>query len=253
MALLAKKSNESIYLKIFGGNLCEISRSSVSEFNPIEKRTEGGEVIGTSKFDENGFEVFSVLGDDGKVHSKVIKIYGGVIGHLVGIQYRTHEHDKKRYDSWQLRIVDGKETCFIEMGYELNVSRCFQNILPNINFDEQIELYVFKDKESKAIVLGIKQDGVNLKFRYTKNNPLGLPAARQLSNGKWDFTDQAEFLHQKTLQYGEILKIKISENGESESEYSQDTPFTNEILNSEVKIIEDAPKTRKSTKEGGIK
>ena len=65
---------------------------------------------------------------------------------------------------------------------------------------------VNKDKENPdKTVLFVKQGGEIVKWAYTRENPNGLPTAKERSSGKWDYGDQEDFLYEKNLEFCAII------------------------------------------------
>lgn len=112
----------------------------------------------------------------------------------------------------------------------------FMKVLPNIKEGKEVEFNVWTDKETGKTAFAIKQDGENIKWAFTKENPNGLPEATSKkvgSNVKWDFSEQTNFLYERTLKEAERFKKlvvkeeppKADTSNDEEKPNPEDLPF----------------------------
>lgn len=115
--------------------------------------------------------------------------------------YDTGTKHETQYIGFKLHMVDvSGEKFILDMPLEGPVLRKFMRIAPNLDFSKEISLTVFKGKGEGPVAptaIWFQQEGQTVMQAYTKDNPGGLPAAKQNRTGKWNFDDQNDWLIDK--------------------------------------------------------
>lgn len=211
------KQQSYTFLEVFQGSLVERAKS-----------------LKDSRFKEK--EVFN---KDGSLRGVVIvRPVSGLEQFLLkSVSYEVKElQDGTEIQRLKVTLQDATDSSVI---YQIQfifpgvLSSSFMKILPNIKFGEPIDLTVFPDKETKQPVLHIKNDqGQTVKSYFLKDNPNGMPEAKQSKvTGKWNFSEQTDFLLQNTLEIAGELKKFWSENAQMfETASSPSSPTKHRVL-----------------------
>jgi hypothetical protein len=182
MALKTRnKGSNGTYLKIFGGKIVEERQENFTSDNEVKVR-------------------------ENKLGNKVYYVeYDSVSGKLVNAEMRHVEQINA--DVLELTIKDGIDNYLLSLNVDSRYGKSFMARMLGIDLDKPIEIlpYDFENKEGKKISgLNIYQDGQKINSLYTKENPNGLPEAKQVRKGKeikWDFTDQVNFYYDKFEEF----------------------------------------------------
>lgn len=207
------KSSNSTFLKIFGGKIVQESSKPFETEETLKERE-----------NKNGTKVYYVEYDSvsGNIRSADIK-------HIESLAI----------DIIELEIVDVVERYVLSIPVDSRFGKSFMMRMMNIDLDKPVEIvpYSFTDKEDKKVSgLNIFQDGEKLAPVYTRDNPNGLPDAKQVRKGKetkWDFTDQMNFLYDEFDKFKEAIPVVAEspkataavEDFDTESEDFDDLPF----------------------------
>ena len=123
-----------------------------------------------------------------------------------------------------VHLSDENGKYILQMPYSSGYSSAFLKALPNVNVKEVVSLVpnLTVEGDKKKTTLFISQNGVPIKWAYTRDNPNGIPNMKQIKvKGKmaWDDSEMMEFL--ENMVNNEILP-KI--NGNDEVEFDE-IPF----------------------------
>jgi len=182
MALKTRsKDSNGTYLKIFGGKIVQERTENFSSDNEVKVR-------------------------ENKLGKKVYYVeYDSVSGKLVHAEMR-HIEDFGA-DVIELSIKDGIDNYQLSLNVNSRYGQSFMARMLAIDLDKPIEIipYAFENKEGKKISgLNVHQNGQKINSLYTKDDPNGLPEAKQIRKGKelkWDFTDQTNFYYDKFEEF----------------------------------------------------
>lgn len=113
--------------------------------------------------------------------------------------YDTGTKHDTQYLGFKMHMIDGDGSKFIlDMPLNSPLLKKFMRVAPNLNFSKEISITVFRGKGEGAVdptAIWFKQDDTTIFQAYTKDNPNGLPPAKQSrSTGKWNFDDQNDWL-----------------------------------------------------------
>jgi hypothetical protein len=155
------------------------------------------------------------------------EFYKGWKGRITDIRVKDHPDYGK---FWNVTLTDETGDAVLQMNYSSGYSAAFLKMLPNVDLDSDVtitpKLTIEGDKKKASLFL--TQHGDPIKWYYTKDNPNGLPALKQIKvKGKvtWDDSDMMEFLER--MVNTEILpKLKSFKAVASEvEEKEEEAPF----------------------------
>jgi predicted DNA-binding transcriptional regulator AlpA len=191
----AIKQTNAIYLTIADGKICR--RVQTKTPDAVERLTKDNKLV---------FEEF----------------YKGWRGTITDIKTRENDYGK----NWMIYLTDEFGDYILQLPYSSGYSASFLKALPNLDPSQPVtitpSLKIEGDKKRTSLFLN--QNGVALKWAYTKDNPNGLPQLMQIKvKGKttWDDSDIMEFL--ENMVNNEFLP-KLNGNNPIENE-TDEIPF----------------------------
>ena len=127
---------------------------------------------------------------------KYIKSFKSLDGYVKELEwYNTEEKHSRPYLGVKIHMEDDGEQFILDIPYDRQYFNTFCKIAENIDFTERVEFYASPDKDGKGTRFGASQNGVGVKYRYTKENPGQMPLGKQnKTTKKWDFSAQNEWL-----------------------------------------------------------
>ena len=161
------------YITILGGRFCQ----------RVPEGTEGAEQR-TNKLGKTVWE----------------KFYDSFTGKLVNIKTQDGAYGK----SWVFDFKDNEEVYHLQLSYSNSFATALLKMLPNIDLTKEMKVQP-DTKEvdgKKKSSLFVKQDGVNMKHAYTKDNPNGMPPMEEIvikGEKVWDDTKRLVFLHDMVM------------------------------------------------------
>lgn len=131
-------------------------------------------------------------------------------GKLTGIEIRDEEYDGIPYKKLCLIISDGADDFNMQMRLDSGYGRAFCNIIMNANLSERMRLQptYSEDDGKKKSGMFISQNGVALKWYFTKATPHDLPPMEKINFRGQDHWDNAK----QTAYYIDMLLNKIRPN-----------------------------------------
>lgn len=131
----------------------------------------------------------------GKNKGKVVSElqYKSLVGKIVSLDLVKKEFG----DSIEVGVVDDKEYV-LQMPWNSNTRTSLLSRLPNVDYSKTVTFSVFKDTEKNKTVFLIYQEDELVPLAYSKENPNGMPPAKQekvCGEIKWVFADVEEFLY----------------------------------------------------------
>lgn len=97
----------------------------------------------------------------------------------------------------EVTIIDD-EKYILQIPWNSSLKNSLICRLPNIDYAKEVTFAVFKDKEKDRAVLIVYQGEDLVPMAHTKDNPNGMPAAKEVTERgvkKWDFSLVEEFLY----------------------------------------------------------
>ncbi len=116
------------------------------------------------------------------------------------VKYDTEKKYSKRYFGFKLHMVDGGDTFVIDMPYNSQILRRFLRLSRNIDWNFPFAITIFKGKKKEGggfedTGIWFEQASETIKAYYTRENPHGMPPARQdPDTHEWDFREQHRWL-----------------------------------------------------------
>ena len=148
-----------------------------------------------------------------------VKYYGFLEGRILDIKKDERKMpDGTEFSSMKIYLDDIGDKYVLNWPYDSDLTRIFYKILQNIDLSSIVEFSVNKSKNNKGkevTSLFIKQNGVNLKQKYTRDyqyapgEPVKPEWKQMVFKGKevWDNTEEMQFF-EKILEEKIIPKLK---------------------------------------------
>lgn len=240
--LQEKNGARKTFLVIKHNTICEESKTERAGFVPQEVRN--------PRTDETSV--------------KYIKPYDSVEALISNIEYRdTHDQYEQRYTSWRIHLDAAGTPCVLEIPFQSRISTRFMKLAENIDFTRPVEFRAWRDtrNDSTAFYVGQRENeddekSVSVPQKYTRANPGDCPEPLERLGGKWDFSDQMEFLHDRMMTVvipklqAAIGITKEQENGYHPPIEDDSQPSVNALPERE-ELVKDIHNTCKSLNELG--
>ncbi len=130
----------------------------------------------------------------------------------------------------EIIIEDDKLYC-VQIPWQMySIRDGFLKRIPNVDYKKPVALVIFIDKDTQRPVLFIRQDGKSVPLKYTKENPNGLPAPKEVIRQgvkKLDFSEAEEFMYSLLLKEDERI------GGRVDPQENDGLEFTDEITGEE--------------------
>lgn len=129
------------------------------------------------------------------------KSHGGWTGRLTNVSFKWVEpKEKKPYEAINIHLNDGQENVIITCKFNSGYGRAFAKAIGNADLSQPITVVpnYKEDGEKKEGTIFIQQNGATIKWLFTRDNPGGMPAPKEVDMGEgqkvYVFTDQLQFL-----------------------------------------------------------
>ena len=163
--------------------------------------------------------------DSGKV--SWVKYYRSITGYLTGLINKQDKFDDKKYN-WHLTIVDGNDTYILQVRESSGYGRSLMKSLPNVDFSKKITFspYVKVVDDKKRGTLYLSQDGGNIDWYFTKDNPNGMPELIERVDARGNITYDDSAILDFFIKYVDtVILPRINEaNRKRLGELPQDEP-----------------------------
>jgi hypothetical protein len=133
--------------------------------------------------------------------TEIWEIPYGKLEDMMLADIREAEHDQYG-KSWEIIMEAGNNYYLLRIGKRSPVSNMFLSRLENIVLDKPITLTAWMPDGEDKNIISIWQDGQKVERAHTRENPNGLPEAKQMVVNNelvWDFSEQITF-------YSELVK-----------------------------------------------
>lgn len=174
---LQEKTDGGIFLHIKHGTICEESKTPREKFVAIEVTNPRS----------------------GQTSTKYIKPYKLVEAMIRRIEWYEREYDGTPFMGWKLVLDADGVVCTLDLPLQSQTATRFMKLAENLDFTKPVEFSAWKTPEDKT-ALSVKQEGVNVPQKYTKDNPGDCPPPVQGFGKKWNYDAQTQFLHEKMTQ-----------------------------------------------------
>jgi len=136
-----------------------------------------------------------------------IVYFNYIEGYLTGLDIREDEYQGRKYQKLCLSIRDNPEDYQLQMRFDSGYARAFCNMVEHLDLKAKIKIKpTYEEKEGKGSSgMFINQNGVAIKWKYTKDHPHDLPLLEKVNykgQDMWDNSKQQQF-------YYELLMHKI--------------------------------------------
>jgi len=143
-----------------------------------------------------------------------VKYYGSLEGRIKDIKKDMKEMpDGTKFSSLKILIDDMGDKYVLNWPYDSDLTRAFYHMVENIDMKSTVEFSVGKSKNKKGkdvTSLFIKQNGANIKWKYTRDYQYGISEAKK---PEWEqITVKGEEIWDNTKEirfFETILKEKI--------------------------------------------
>jgi hypothetical protein len=183
-------------------------------------------IVEESKREREGFQPISIFVQrTGETITKFIKRYKSVEGFIKKIDYRESEYEGVKFNSWKIHIVDDQgKLGILDLLLNSNPGTRFMKLAENLDFTKPVEFSAWHDTKDDKTAFVVKQNGHSVSQKYTRENPNGCPEPVQRGRqGKWDFTDQEDFLYDRMVN----AVIPAVERAEAQRGVAQESPVDN--------------------------
>lgn len=154
---------------------------------------------------------------------KFIKRYAAVDGMIRKIEwYDTNDKYQTRFMGIKIHIRDNGDHFQLDLPFNTRAYDSFTKLAENIDYSKPVEFSVWHDRKTDSTAFAVKQDGVPVKWKYTRENMGDCPGAKQSKLGKWNFDDQREWLLDNLLNVVIPHVDSLNAFDEPEPEYTGD-------------------------------
>jgi hypothetical protein len=155
------------------------------------------DIVQESKKERDGFEPIVVKNPrTNQMVTKYIKRYSGVEAMVKKIEwYDTERKYDQRYRGWKLYLDADGTACVLDIAFDSRQAGRFMKLAENLDFAKPIEFSAWHDKQHDSTAFNVKQDGKSIPQKYTRDNPGTCPPPKEKFGGKWDYSEQEEFLY----------------------------------------------------------
>lgn len=210
-------------------------------------------IVRESKEPREGFQPIKVQNPRTKEEiTKYIEKYDLLEAIIYKIEwYDTEQRYDTRYRGWKIHLDANGKKGVLDLPFDTRVSSRFMKLAENIDYTKPVEFRAWKDTRSDSTALFVGQDGKNVPQKYTRDEPGDLPPPIQKASGKWNYDDQADFLHERMIKHVIPLVAKLhpveeaeKKTDEPEEEFSEPEGDLADTLKSIQGIIKAAAGTK---------
>lgn len=166
--------------------------------------------------------------------------YNFIEGTLTDISIREEEFEGVKYKKLCLNLVDGDETYQLQMRLDSGYGRAFCNMIKNVDVTKLIKITpTYKESDGKKQSgMFINQNGVAIKWFYTKDTPHELPPMESVvfkGQTQWDNSKQQIFYEEMLLH---VIKPMLPHAAIAGPVHQIDSPTD---INSITEPVDDLP------------
>lgn len=156
-------------------------------------------IVQESKRERDGFEPINIVLRSGETITKYIKRYSGVEAMVKKIEWYDREYDGRPYKGWKLYLDAAGTPCVLDIDFNSRQAGRFMKLAENLDFSKPVEFSAWHDTKNDTTAFNVKQDGVSVPQKYTRDNPGKLPPPKERMGRKLDFGDQEDFLYSQMI------------------------------------------------------
>ena len=160
-----------------------------------------------------------------------LKTHEQLSGWITGLKFTDEMYEGDSYKKFHLYLQDGDEEFILGLDAGNRYAGRILKMLPNVDFNKAVEIsLMYKEeggkKDSSAF---IKQDGVNVKQFWSREEPKELPQPTTYSTPEkevnWSYKEQNEYLMAYMLGYVKpMIDAALKQDAVEQEEYSQEVP-----------------------------
>ena len=158
-------------------------------------------IVQESKRERDGFEPINITLRSGETITKYIKRYSGVEAMIKKIEWYDREYDGRPYKGWKIHLDANGTPCVLDIDFNSRQAGRFMKLAENIDFTQPVEFSAWHDTKNDTTAFNVKQNGVSVHQKYTRENPGDLPPPKERLGGKLDFGDQEDFLFDRMMNF----------------------------------------------------
>jgi hypothetical protein len=198
-----------------------------------------------SKEPREGYEEIEVTNPrTNELVTKYIKRYAAVEGLIRKIEwYDTKDNYQTRFMGIKIHLRDGGEYFQLDLPFNSRPYDSFTKMAENIDYNYPVEFSVWHDRKTDSTAFAVRQNGVPVKWKYTKDDMGDCPQPTQDTFGKWDFSKQREWLYHRLTDVVIPHVEALNSFDEPEPEYS-DEVAEREAIQAESSSLPDDPRRR---------
>lgn len=152
---------------------------------------------------------------------KWIKRYAAVDGMVSKLEwYDTRESYKTRFLGVKVHLKDNGEYFQLDLPFNSRPYDSFTKMAENIDFTKPVEFSVWHDRKTDNTAFAIRQGGIPVKWKYTRDDMGECPVPTQDAFGKWNFQKQREWLYHRLVEVIIPQVEALNAFDEPEPEYS---------------------------------
>lgn len=160
---------------------------------------------------------------------KFIKRYAAVEGLIKKIEwYETKDQYQTRFMGIKIHLSDAGEYFQLDLPFNSRPYDSFTKLMENIDYTKPVEFSVWHDRKQDSTAFAVRQDGIPIKWKYTRDDMGECPQPTQNTFGKWDFSKQREWLHSRLMNTVIPTVDALNAFDEPEPEYTGDADMTPE-------------------------
>lgn len=154
--------------------------------------------------------------------TKWIKRFAAVDGKIRRLEWYDRTYGSDRFMGVKIHLKDNGEYFSLDLPMNSRAFGSFIKLVENIDFDKVVEFSAWHNRKDDQTAFAVRQDGEYVKWKYTKDDMGDCPPPKQSRIGKWDFSDQEEFLVSRLLDVVIPHVDALNEFDEPMPEYTDD-------------------------------
>lgn len=156
-------------------------------------------IVEESKDPKPNFEPVQVTNPKTKeVITKYIDKYGGITGYVENIEiYDTEQKYDTRFQGFKINLDN---EVILDLPHKTPSYDAFCRAAENIDFTQPVTFSAYHNRAKDRTGFSIKQNGVDVEWNYTKDNPGDCPQWEKNDDDEWDSSKQRAFLKKQVRE-----------------------------------------------------
>jgi len=177
-----------------------------------------------SKEPKDGYEEITVHNPKTDAdQQKWIKRFAAVDGIIKRLEWHdTKDSYQTRFMGLKIHLSDAGEYFQLYLPFNSRPYDSFTKLMENIEFADPVEFSAWHDHKQDSTAFAVRQAGIPIKWKYTRDDMGECPVPSQDSFGKWDFSKQKEWLYHRLIEVI-IPKVEaLNAFDEPQADYEED-------------------------------